>query len=175
MFEDGTGEMTVNRGKKHKYIGMTLDYSKEGACQITMFENLKTILETFDKIYTKAKGTIKSAAPANLFTVQEDYKKLDKERSGQFHSIFAQELFTTKRDRPDTGASVLFLTTRVRAPDQENWLELAHLMMYIRGTIDLPLTLSANGRGMLKWYVDGSYKVHPNMRKHSGGELSMKI
>ena len=26
---------------------------------------------------------------------------------------------------------------------------------------------------MLKWYVDGSYGVHPNMRGHSGGELSM--
>ena len=38
IFEDGTVEMTVNRGKKHKYLEMTLDYSKEGACQITMFE-----------------------------------------------------------------------------------------------------------------------------------------
>ena len=46
-------------------------------------------------------------------------------------------------------------------------------MMYIRGTIDLPLTLSANGTGMLKWYVHGSYGIHPNMRGHSGGGLSM--
>ena len=61
--------MTVNTGKKHKYIGMTLKYSKEGACQNTMFENLKSILETFEKIDTKSKGKKKSAAPANLFTV----------------------------------------------------------------------------------------------------------
>ena len=46
-------------------------------------------------------------------------------------------------------------------------------MMYIRGTIDLPLTISANGKGMLKWYVYGSYRVYPNMRGHSGGGLSM--
>ena len=45
--------------------------------------------------------------------------------------------------------------------------------MYIRGTIDLLLTLSANGTGMLKWYVDGLYRVHTNMRGHSGGGLSM--
>ena len=44
--------MTVNIGKKHKYLGMTLDYYKEGACQITMFENMEAILETFDKIGT---------------------------------------------------------------------------------------------------------------------------
>ena len=35
--------MIVNRGNKHKYLGMTLDYSKEGACLITMFENMKSI------------------------------------------------------------------------------------------------------------------------------------
>ena len=116
------------------------------------------------KIYTKEKGKKKSAAPANLFTVKEHYKKLDKECSEQFHSIVAHVLFNTKRSRPDTGTAVSFLTTRVRAPDQDNWLILAHLMMYIRGTIDLPLTLSANGTGMLKWYVDGSYGVYPNMR-----------
>ena len=69
--------MTVNRGNKHKYIGMKLDYPKEGACQITIFENLKAILETFDKIDTKEKCTKKSAAVANLFTVQEYRKKLD--------------------------------------------------------------------------------------------------
>ena len=34
---------------------MTLDYSKEGYCQITIFENLKAILETFEKLIQKQK------------------------------------------------------------------------------------------------------------------------
>ena len=140
-----------------------------------MFENLKAILGAFEKVDTKAKGTKKSAAPASLFTVQEDCKNIDKELSKQFHSIVAQVLFTTKRAMSDTGTAVKFLTTRVRDPDQYNWLKLAYLMMYIRGTIDLPLTLSANGTGVLKWYVDGLYRVHPNMRGHSGCGISMGI
>ena len=123
-----------------------------------MFENMETILETFEKIDTKAKGTKKSAAPSNLFTVKEDCKNNNKGRSEQLHIIVAKLLFTTKSTRPDTGTSVSFLTTLVRAPDQDNWLKLAHQMMYIRGTIDLP--------GMLKWYADGSYGVHKNMRGH---------
>ena len=138
-----------------------------------MFEHLKAISETFDKIDTKAKDTKKTAAPANLFTVQEDCKKLDKERIEHFHIIVAQVLFTTKRARPDTVTSVSFFTTRVIDKYQYYWLKLAHLMMYIRGTIDLPLTLSANETGMLKWYVDGLYGVNPNMRGHSGGGISM--
>lgn len=30
MFKDGSGKMTVSRGKVHKYLGMTLDYSVRG-------------------------------------------------------------------------------------------------------------------------------------------------
>ena len=85
----------------------------------------------------------------------------------------AQVLFTTKCDRPNTGTSVSFLTTRVRAPDQDDWLKLAHIMMYIRGTVDLPRTLRSNGKSMLKWYVEGSYGVHSNMRGNSGGGIYM--
>jgi hypothetical protein len=46
-------------------------------------------------------------------------------------------------------------------------------MQYVRATKDLPLILSADGSGILKWHVDGSYTVHPNMRGHTGGGLTM--
>ena len=46
-------------------------------------------------------------------------------------------------------------------------------MKYIQGTLTLPLILSANGSGILKWWVDAAYAVHLNMRGHSGGGLSM--
>jgi hypothetical protein len=46
-------------------------------------------------------------------------------------------------------------------------------MQYIRGTKEMPLILSANSSGVLKWWVDGSFAVHPNMRGHTGGGLSM--
>ena len=65
------------------------------------------------------------------------------------------------------------MTTRVREPDEENWTKLKHLMKHIWGTKELPLILGANGMGMLKWWIDGSYGVHPNLRGHSGGGLSM--
>jgi hypothetical protein len=46
-------------------------------------------------------------------------------------------------------------------------------MKYIRGTLKLPLILSADGSGILKWWVDSAFAVHPNMRGHSGGGLSL--
>jgi hypothetical protein len=44
-------------------------------------------------------------------------------------------------------------------------------MRYTRGTLTMPLILSANRSGILKWWVDASFAVHPNMRGHSGGGL----
>jgi hypothetical protein len=85
----------------------------------------------------------------------------------------AKTLYATKRARPDTCTAIAFLTTRVREPDSNDWTKLVHLMKYVRGTRKLPLILSASGSGILKWWIDGSFAVHPNMRGHTGGGLSM--
>lgn len=66
-----------------------------------------------------------------------------------------------------------FLTTRVRKPDKDDWRKLTHLVKYLRGTRKLPLMLSADGSGILKWWVDALFAVHPNMRGHSSGGLSL--
>jgi hypothetical protein len=47
------GAMKVNRGKFHKYLGMSLDYSHKGQCRVTMYNYLDEILETFDKAVKK--------------------------------------------------------------------------------------------------------------------------
>jgi hypothetical protein len=62
---------------------------------------------------------------------------------------------------------------RVQAPNKDDWKKLVHLMKYLRGTHTLPLILSANGTGILKWWMDAAFAVHPNMRGHSGGGLSL--
>jgi hypothetical protein len=37
----------------------------------------------------------------------------------------------------------------------------------------MPLTLRANGSGILKWWVKASFTVHPNIHGHSAGGLSL--
>ena len=82
-------------------------------------------------------------------------------------------LFATKRARPDTGTAVSYLTKRVRDTDQNNWLNMVHIFNYVRGNKDLHLILIADKNGMLKWYIDVSHVVHPNMRGNTGGVLTM--
>ena len=121
----------------------------------------------------KEKGTKSSAAPANLFVLDKDCEQLDKEKAEQYHSLVAKMLFATKRARPDTGTAMSYLMTRTSQPNKDDWEKLAHMMKYVRGTEDLVLILSANGSGLLKWWIDGSYAVHWNMRGHTGGGISM--
>jgi hypothetical protein len=101
--------------------------------------------------------------------VDENCEKIKQDKAVEFHNMLAKMLYSTKQDRPDTCTAIAFLTTRVRAPDKDDWNKLVHLMRYIRGTRTMLLILSANGSGILKWWVDVSFVVHPNMCGHSGG------
>ena len=47
------------------------------------------------------------------------------------------------------------------------------MVEYLRSTESLPLLLGANNTGVVKWYVDASFAVHPNMRGHTGGVMTL--
>ncbi len=183
IFEDGLGAMKVHRGKIHKYLGMSLDFSVKGQCHVTMHDYLDGILEAFDlamKEYGDGYLTVgkrcskTSAAPHNLFLVNKDCEKVSEVASVAFHMVVAKTLYVTKRARPDTSLAIAFLTTSVRAPDTDDWEKLCHLMEYLWGDQDCPLILSGENDGVLMWYVDAAFAVHPNMRRHTGGGLTME-
>ena len=46
-------------------------------------------------------------------------------------------------------------------------------MSYLRKKINLPLILGAGGTEILKWWIDASFTVHPNVRGHISGGMSM--
>ena len=136
---------------------------------------LEEVLIAFNKGEPKGGGTKTSASPDNLFKVDKDCENLPHSKTVQFHKLVAKTLYATKQSRPDTCTSVVFLTTRSREPDLDDWDNMVHMMRYIRCTRTLPLILSDNGSGILKWWVDASFDVHPNTRGNSGGGLSLVL
>jgi hypothetical protein len=40
-----------------------------------------------------------------------------------FHNLVAKTLYVSKHARPDVSTTIAFLTTRVRAPDVDDWRE----------------------------------------------------
>jgi hypothetical protein len=69
--------MTLIRGKIHKYLGMTLDYTVRGQVKITMFDYVDEILTAFDKAEQKGGNTKSSAASESLLKVDEICVKLE--------------------------------------------------------------------------------------------------
>jgi hypothetical protein len=134
-----------------------------------MFDYVDEILAALYKSEPKDGGTKSSATPESLFKVDEGCEKLKQDKDVEFNNLVANTLYATKRARPDTCTAIVFLNTRVRARDKDDWAKLLHLMRYIRGTRMMPLILSDNGSGILKWWVDASFAVHPNMSGHSRG------
>ena len=61
----------------------------------------------------------------------------------------------------------------MREPDTDNYKKIISLMKYLKSTKDIPLTLEANNSGCIRWWVDSSFAVHPDMKSHSGTMMSM--
>ena len=47
------------------------------------------------------------------------------------------------------------------------------MMKFLKGMQDDVLTLRADGLGVLNWYWDASFAVHPDYKNHTGGSLTL--
>ena len=90
--------MTTRRGKKHDYVGMVLDFLKEGAFNVDMEDYLKDMLINLPK---DKNGTATTPAADHLIKVWDNAPKLNKERAKFFHHILAQMLFVAQCGQPD--------------------------------------------------------------------------
>jgi hypothetical protein len=109
----------------------------------------------------------------SFLTKRESAPKLSLGLSELLHSNVAKLLYLAQRARPDILLAVVFLTTRVSTPDIDDLGKLKRVMRYLRDTEDLALTLEASGDGVVRWWVDASFAVYPNMRSDTGAVLSL--
>jgi hypothetical protein len=61
-----------------------------------------------------------------------------------YHTMVAKSLFLCKPARPDIEPAIAVLCTRVKEPNEADWLKLVRMMKYLNGTRELRLTLSAD-------------------------------
>ena len=161
----------ATRGKIHKYLGMTLDFSKEGKVKIRMDDYVDRMLDEFPIKFEKNQT---SATPAanDLLSVGKG-EKLDEKKRQIFHTFIAKGLFLSKRARLDIAPTISVLSTRVQSPIEADWKKLIRMMRYLNGTKGWHLTLSADDLRTIKWYVDASFAVHPDFRSHTGAVMTM--
>jgi hypothetical protein len=117
--------------------------------------------------------TTTTPAGKTLFDIDNSAPLLKKAEAEIFHSVVAKLSYVAIRARPDLLLAVGFLATRVSKPTTQDQRKLQRMLEYIHDTLDLMLTLGADDLSSIRTWVDASYAVHPDMRSHTGGVMSM--
>ena len=152
-------KLTMHTGCKHDYLGVNMEFRKDGILGVSLIAYLKNVIAEFPEIIS---GKSPMRAADHLFQIadEKEVKHLEEERALAFHHTVAQLLFVSMRARRDIQTAVAFLTTRVKSPDKDDWGKLKRVLKYLNGTKYLKLNLSVDNLGVLKWFVDRSYDVH---------------
>ena len=156
--------LSVQRGRKLNYLGMTFDFTQIGKCKVNMTGYVNDLLTFCERI----EGTARTPAAENLFKIDKQSIVLEEQDREFYHSVAAKLLYLGKRVRPDILTAVSFLVKRVQEPTEEDMKKLQRTVKYIRGTVDLGIVLEADKNLTIMAYIDASYGVHENMRSHTG-------
>ena len=161
-------DIKVHRGKVHSYLGMTFDYSKQGKVRVSMEGYIKDVMKL-----CRVQGKARTPAKEDLFEVNESAEKLSFTDLKTFHSWVAKLLYAGKRTRPDILTPIIFLATRVKAADIDDWKKLDRVLRYVNATQDLSLTIELGKQVLVLAYIDCSHGVHVDGKGHTGSVISL--
>ena len=156
-------DITVNEGKIHTYLGMTLDFSINGEVNIGMEKYIKDILE--DK---KITTFLKYPADLNLYKLR-NLPLLSKEMQDTLHSDVAKLLYLSTRIRPDIALAVNYLCTRVNRYNKDDVNKYYNILKYLNNTKKFKLKLKCNGDYNINTYADSSFGICPETRLSQTG------
>ena len=161
---DGIGNVSVTRGRRHEYLGMTLVFTNEGNLKIEMINYIDKMCKEFPE---KLDGDTKYPWTEKLFSVDKNSDELDTQSKNSFHTHTMKMMYLAKRARPDVLPAVIFLSTRVKAPTVQDWRKLKKMMSFIWGTKEEVMTLNCMKSDVITWYVDAAFAVHSDMKSHT--------
>jgi hypothetical protein len=95
---------------------MIFNFSSRNEVQINMTQYIS--IEEFPE---EIIGKLATPTGDHLFKIREDGQKLDDEMADAFHHTVYQLLFAANCAHQDIQTAVSFLTTRVHAPDEDDW------------------------------------------------------
>ena len=151
---------------------MGIEFCEDGSVNICTKEHIKEAIEDFGEDVSQNVST-----PANLglTLIDETSPELDPHKQDKFHSIVSKLLWVMKRGRPDIETTIAFLCTRVAVSTEQDWKKLRRLLQFLNQTIDDVRVIAADDLSALFTWIDAAYAVHPNMRSHTGGTMSMGL
>ena len=168
------GELTVTRGKKHRFLGMNITINKDKNIEIEMKDQLQEAVNMFEQAdSSRVDEAVTSPARRHLRDVNPEGTKLCGARQDSYHSIVAKLLWIMKRSRPDLETAIGFLCTRVAKSDNDDWAKLRRVIAYIKCTIDDVRIIGASSLTNIYTWIDAAYAVNPDMKSQTGGCMSL--
>jgi hypothetical protein len=106
-------------------------------------------------------GVSSTPASDHFFKIPPPHKApyLPKEQARSFHHTTAQLLFLLCVQW-DIQMTIVFLTTRVKQPDEDDWGRLKRVLQYLNSTCNLQLMLFADSLTNIYCYVNASHQTH---------------
>ena len=156
-------DITIKRGKIQQYL--YLDFTRPGRCRVSMPKFTEEVV-----IKGGVSGVAATPALETLFIIRDDAEPLDTETTEHFHSMVASCQYLAKRVRPDILCPIVFLSTRVRAPDVDDLAKLDRVLTYLNGTKTYGICIEPDKDGITSMhvYVDASFAVHCEYKSHTG-------
>ena len=69
--------------------------------------------------------------------------------------------------------AISFLNSRLLQPNEDDYKKLIRVMKYLDSSVDMPLVLSGDDNGQIRWWIDASFAVHNDMKSHTRATLLM--
>jgi hypothetical protein len=168
--EKHIGKVVTVRGKSHCYLGMNIFLRDDKKADIEMKDQISEAIEAFGE---DIKGEASSPAARHLMMVNENATKLNQKQKEIFQSVTAKLLYLEKRARPNIEPVVAFLCTRVRDADEDDWKKLRRVLIYLKQSINDKRIIGCDSLESIFTWIDAAFAVHPNMRSHTGGAMSL--
>jgi hypothetical protein len=127
------GEIKAVRGKWHDYLAMTLNFTIPGVLQVDMTYYMKQMIQECTK---KLSGKLRCPLSKNLYKVDKKSPKIAEDKSSIFHTFFMKSMFLCKHVKQDVLLSIVFLATRVKGFNQQDYIKLVKLMNYLKAMDD---------------------------------------
>ena len=169
-------DTTMHAGPKVDFLGMALDFSSAGECEITMNGMVQDIVDKSD-----IEGYASSPATESLFEIDASKEPIadDVTIPGSnitvqdwFHTFTAKILYLAKRVKPECLTTVAYLATRVKKADEDDVGKLRRLIRYLRSSSGRGLRLRPGLGGIkVRAYIDAAYGVHIDGKSLSGAAI----
>ena len=114
--------LVVHHGPIHEYLGMTIDYTKQGKVCFNMPNYIDQLIDEIREAL--ATGVATSPAANHLFNTNDDAPKLSTSDAILFHHLVAKFLYLAKWVWADILLTVSFLCMQVQQPDEDDFRKL---------------------------------------------------